>query len=56
MELPQDLHAWQDGYDAGLGVNDQRCPYPADSNEAWSWYTGFLEGRAERFRRTSLLE
>ena len=48
MELPQDLVVWEEGYDAGLalGTAQPRCPYPAESNEAWSWHAGFIEGRA----------
>ena len=50
MELPQDLVVWEEGYDAGmaLGTAQPRCPYQGDSNEAWRWHDGFIEGRAIR--------
>jgi ribosome modulation factor len=54
LELKQDLLAWQEGYDAGLKLDDRYCPYcpyPAGSAETWSWSSGWIEGRAERLAR-----
>ena len=53
--MEQDPVAWQEGYKAGLRLDSARaqCPYPAERNLAWSWRSGFLEARAERFRETA---
>jgi hypothetical protein len=48
MPLQQDLAVWQEGFDAGLALGTPRCPYPAGTNEAWSWQSGFIEARQER--------
>jgi hypothetical protein len=51
MELKQDGQIWVEGYDAGLRLDNQPCPYPAESAEAWPWRSGYLEGRAYAFAR-----
>jgi hypothetical protein len=50
--LRQDPEAWQEGYNAGLKVDDQRCPYKAGSAKSWAWRSGYIEGRVERARQT----
>jgi hypothetical protein len=54
MELLLDMEAWEQGFNAGLQLDDQRCPYETESAKAWAWRSGFIEGRAERFRRTAV--
>ena len=44
----QDPDAWQRGFEAGeSGRPCGACPYPAESVKAFSWYAGWLEGKAE---------
>jgi ribosome modulation factor len=46
--LSMPLEPWNEGYEAGLaGVC--RCPY-ADSRDAWAWFSGFIEGKADRLK------
>jgi ribosome modulation factor len=45
--LRQDGWAWEVGYRAGLlGVS--HCPYHPRSLQAWSWSSGWIEGKAAR--------
>jgi ribosome modulation factor len=47
--VQQDREAWQAGYDAGArGERASKCPYPARTAEAFSWRSGFIEGKAAR--------
>ena len=47
--VQQDREAWQAGYDAGArGKRASECPYPARTAEAFSWRSGFIEGKAAR--------
>jgi hypothetical protein len=49
MELMEQYPAaWQEGFDAGLALGTLPCPYPAGTNEAWSWQSGFVEARHGR--------
>jgi hypothetical protein len=50
--LKQDLKAWQKGLAAGKGLK-ANCPYPTRSVEAWSWQSGYIEGKAERLKLNS---
>lgn len=43
--ITQDVKAWREGFKAGKDAHGQ-CPYPAGSREAWSWYSGHVEGKA----------
>ena len=45
--LKQDPKAWDEGFTAGEKASS-KCPYPAGSTEAWSWYSGQVEGDAKR--------
>jgi hypothetical protein len=40
--------AWDEGFKAGETSPIARCPYPPTSIEAWSWYSGWIEGDAKR--------
>jgi hypothetical protein len=42
-----DPKAWDEGFKAGE-ERKSKCPYPAGSREAWSWYSGQIEGDAKR--------
>lgn len=42
-----DPKAWDEGFAAGEKRNSG-CPYPVGSREAWSWYSGKIEGDAKR--------
>ena len=45
--LSIDPKAWDEGFQAGEeGIS--RCPYPAGGREAWSWWSGHVEGSAKR--------
>ena len=45
----QDPQAWQRGFEAGeAGRPSGACPYAAESVKAFSWYAGWLEGKAKR--------
>ena len=47
--LTHDPAAWDVGFAAGeRGVFPFRCPYPATTRQAWSWSSGFIEGKAKR--------
>ena len=37
--------AWDEGFKAGE-ERKARCPYPAGTAEAWSWWSGYVEGAA----------
>ena len=39
--------AWKAGVVAGL-ANIPTCPYPTGSAKAWSWSSGWGEGKAQR--------
>jgi hypothetical protein len=41
---PLDEAAWHAGFVSGNLKRDEPCPYPAGSNEAWSWSSGRIEG------------
>ena len=46
-----DSKAWDEGFKAGEsdpGPRQIYCPYPETSNQAFSWYSGFIEGEAKR--------
>lgn len=44
-EVKQDAEAWKEGFQASeAGKMPARCPYAAGSREAWSWYSGYIEG------------
>lgn len=45
--LRMDPKAWEEGFKAGE-EQKSKCPYPAESREAWSWYSGHTEGDAKR--------
>jgi ribosome modulation factor len=52
--LQLDAAAWQKGFDTGdAGQPVSECPYANDSIEAWSWSSGFVEGKAARMQRVS---
>lgn len=49
MRLAIDSRSWQEGFAAGeAGQLASRCPYAATTREAWSWYSGYIEGDAKR--------
>jgi ribosome modulation factor len=49
VTLRHDPQAWQCGFDAGEGGRlHGSCPYQAGSTQAWSWFSGFIEGKAKR--------
>lgn len=49
LSFKLDPAAWSAGYAAGeAGESLAACPYPAASQEAWSWHAGFIEGKAKR--------
>ena len=49
MDLRMDEYAWRAGVRAGAaGRERSSCPYPSASGEAWSWQSGFIEGKAKR--------
>jgi hypothetical protein len=45
--VEQDLNAWLAGYLAGKSGRDPTAPYPAGTTAAWSWQSGYIEGRRE---------
>jgi len=50
--LSQDARNWDEGYAAGLsGMCSSSCPYLAGTTESWSWYSGYIEGKAARLSR-----
>jgi ribosome modulation factor len=52
LSFKLDPAAWSAGYAAGeAGEPLAACPYPAASQEAWSWHAGFIEGKAKRPER-----
>lgn len=47
MRLTIDGDAWNQGFwDGEEGKPRHSCPYPAGSTEAWSWSSGYIEGKA----------
>ena len=50
MRLTIDSRAWQEGFTAGEAgrLASNRCRYAAATTEAWSWYSGWIEGDAKR--------
>jgi hypothetical protein len=42
-----DPKAWDEGFAAGEKRKSE-CPYPVGSFEAYSWYSGQIEGDAKR--------
>jgi hypothetical protein len=48
--LRQLPHSWQQGYDAGY-LGESGCPFAFGSNEAWSWSSGYVEGKAARLAK-----
>ena len=47
----QDPEAWRQGFEAGERGGRVACPYPAATVEAWSWRSGFTEGKAAAVAR-----
>jgi hypothetical protein len=47
MTLKHNPEAWEEGFQAGE-ERTSRCPYPAGTREAWSWWSGHVEGDAKR--------
>jgi ribosome modulation factor len=48
MRLVIDPKSWQEGFAAGeAGRIAGRCPYAAETTEAWSWHSGWIEGNAK---------
>ena len=45
--LTQYPKAWAEGFAAGE-AGKRKCPYLAGSREAWSWWSGWVEGGAKR--------
>ncbi|MNS54386.1 hypothetical protein D3C72_871770 [compost metagenome] len=57
MRLPklpavqQDPTAWREGFDAGRrGDPLMSCPYPATTEQALAWSSGYVEGKAARLK------
>jgi len=48
ITLTQDPKAWAEGLKAGETGKARQCPYLAGSREAWSWWSGWVEGDAKR--------
>ena len=49
MRLTIDGDAWNQGFwDGEAGKPRHSCQYPAGSTEAWSWSSGYIEGKAAR--------
>ena len=46
-DIKIDPKVWDEGFTAGEKGKSE-CPYPAGSREAWSWYSGKIEGDAKR--------
>jgi hypothetical protein len=42
--------AWQQGYNAARKGLPYRNPYPADTDEAFAWISGYVEGKAKPLR------
>ncbi len=49
--IRQDSKSWEAGHAAGLQGKRNKCP--SDIEDELAWYSGFVEGKAERegFRR-----
>jgi purine nucleoside permease len=51
----QKASAWRAGFAAGLaGGPVSRCPTAAATIKAWSWFSGSIEGQAQRGKRTTM--
>jgi ribosome modulation factor len=49
MKLTMDPKAWEEGFEAGeAGTPHGACPYLAGTTESWSWFSGYIEGKAKR--------
>jgi ribosome modulation factor len=49
-----DERAWEEGYRAGrLGISHNKDPYHPHSVEALSWISGYIEGKAARYKSGS---
>jgi hypothetical protein len=48
--LKQDPKVWEEGFKAGQSRirTPTQCPYAAGTAEAWSWYSGYIEGAPGR--------
>jgi hypothetical protein len=47
--LRMDVNAWQEGFDAGFsGQRLSSCQHHVGSVQAWSWSSGYIEGKAKR--------
>ena len=48
--LRHDRKTWEEGFKAGASRVriPARCPYGAGTTQAWSWYSGYIEGDAKR--------
>ena len=48
--LKHDPKAWEEGFKAGESKVriPLRCPYAAETTQAWSWHSGHVEGDAKR--------
>ena len=46
-----DVEAWDEGFEAGLRGRAGVCPYPPACRQAWSWQSGYIEGKATRMSR-----
>ncbi len=44
-EIKQDREAWTEGYQAPKGAI---CPYEPRTDKALSWYSGHIEGLAQK--------
>jgi hypothetical protein len=50
--LSQDTCCWDEGYAAGQsGLHSPSSPYRAGTTASWSWYSGYIEGKAARLSR-----
>ena len=47
MRIKIEPQVWDEGFTAGEKGKSE-CPYPAASREAYSWYSGQIEGDAKR--------
>jgi hypothetical protein len=45
--IAQSASAWRAGFTAGAAGAPGRCPAPAGSVEAWSWVSGYVEGKSK---------
>lgn len=45
--LPQNLKAWEMGREHGRKAS-KACPFPPGTDNALAYWSGFIEGKAER--------